>query len=61
MCFGLGLRGNGFGGSGSEPPHRLHCTSFVVGLYLGGCQNYSPFWVPIMILHLLFGVPKTGL
>ena len=28
--------------------------------YMGGCQNYGPFWVPIIIRHLIFRVPKKG-
>ena len=27
--------------------------------YMGG-QNYGPFWVPIIIRHLIFRVPKKG-
>ena len=29
-------------------------------LYMGGCQNYGPFWIPIIIRHLMFRVPKKG-
>ena len=28
--------------------------------YVGGCQNYGPFGVPIIIRYLLFRVPKKG-
>ena len=28
--------------------------------YMGGCQNYGPFWVPSTIRHLIFRVPKKG-
>ena len=29
--------------------------------YMGGCQNYGPFFgYPIIIRHLLFKVPKKG-
>ena len=28
--------------------------------YMGGCQNYGPFWIPIIIRHLIFGVPQKG-
>ena len=27
---------------------------------MGGCQNYGAFWVPIIIRHLIFWVPKKG-
>ena len=27
---------------------------------MGGCQNYGPFWVPIIIRHLIFGAIKKG-
>ena len=27
---------------------------------MGGCQSYGPFWVPIIIRHLIFRVPKKG-
>ena len=29
-------------------------------VYMSGCQNYGPFWVPLIIRHLLFRVPKKG-
>ena len=25
---------------------------------LGGCQNYGPVWIPIIIRHLIFRVPE---
>ena len=28
-------------------------------MHMGGCQNYGPFWVLIIIRHLLFRVPGT--
>ena len=28
--------------------------------HLGGCQNYGPFWIPIIVRHVIFGVPKKG-
>ena len=30
----------------------------ILGLYLGGCQIMVPFWIPIVIRHLIFRVPK---
>ena len=27
---------------------------------LGGCQNYGPSWIPIIIRHRIFRVPKKG-
>ena len=31
------------------------------GMYVGGCQKlWSLFWVPNIIRHLLFKVPKKG-
>ena len=32
----------------------------MMELYMGGCQNYGPFWVPTIIRHLIFRVPKKG-
>ena len=29
-------------------------------LHMGGCQNYGPSWIPIIIRHLIFRVPKKG-
>ena len=26
----------------------------------GGCQNYGPFWIPVIIRHLILRVPKKG-
>ena len=31
-----------------------------VHIYMGGCQNYGPFWVPITIRHLLFQHSQLG-
>ena len=28
---------------------------------MGGCQNYGPFCIPIIIRHLIFRVPKKGI
>ena len=28
--------------------------------YMGGCQNYGRFWIPIIIRHLISRVPKKG-
>ena len=28
---------------------------------MGGCQNYDPFWMPVIIWHLMFRVPKRGI
>ena len=28
--------------------------------YMGGCQNYGPFWIPILIRPLIFRVPQKG-
>ena len=30
------------------------------GLYMGGCENYGPFGVPIIIRHLVLRVPQKG-
>ena len=27
-------------------------------VYMGGCQNCGPFWIPTIIRHLIFRVPK---
>ena len=27
---------------------------------MGDCQNYGPFWVPVIIQHLIFRVPQEG-
>ena len=29
-----------------------------IPIHMGGCQNYGPFLVPIIIRHLMFRVPK---
>ena len=31
-----------------------------VSKYVGGYQNYGPFWVPNIVWHLIFKVPKNG-
>ena len=31
-----------------------------IDIYMGGCQNYGPFWIPILIRHLIFRVPQKG-
>ena len=28
--------------------------------YMGGCQNYGPFWIPIIIRHPICMVPQKG-
>ena len=41
---------------GQSVRHRVAYSCFA----MGGCQNYGPFLVPIIIRHIIFRVPKKG-
>ena len=41
---------------GQSVRHRVAYSCFA----MGGCQNYGPFLVPIIIRHMIFRVPKKG-
>ena len=36
------------------------CIRYIyIYIYMGCCQNYgSPFWIPVIIWHLIFRIPK---
>ena len=36
------------------PEHKRQAHNHSSCEYMGGCQNYGPFWVPIIVRHLLF-------
>ena len=65
---GLGFQGlGGLGGGRALGPRSYGLKALghqnlspQVDRPMGGCQNYGPFWVPIIIRHLLFRVPKKG-
>ena len=73
VCLGCGNRHVLTRASGEGSPRKhltllgqagstttLHLLLRVETLYMGGCQNYGPSWIPVIIRHLIFRVPKEG-
>ena len=46
--------------TGSCPIELFSLPQNNAELHMGGCQNYGLFWIPLMIRHLIFRVPKKG-
>ena len=50
-------------GTYNQPSLSSDLSGFIdFKTHLGGCQNYGSFlgWVPIILRHLVFRVPKKG-
>ena len=65
IAMGMGNAGDngnhGTDGSSANPLNTSNSGNNGYRHYMGGCQNMVPFWIPIIIRHLiLIRVPKKG-